>query len=423
MRDTVALYRSAVDFFIDVVLCKWEEVSALEKNLERQQLIERATHATSKRPVVEFPEFDREFHKFPSYLRRAAISAAIGKVASYKSLVERWGKMGGKGRRPSDPHAGFSFPALYGAGMFKRLDDYHAQVKVFKDNDWKWLTVQLRKSDVDYMSRHCANRAIQSPTLRQRGRNWYLDFSFEENIQLKDTPLNQRKVLAVDLNLDSSAVVSVMDSNGAVIARRFFHQAKDNDLLCRAVARIKSAQRNGARSTPRLWALAKGINKHLSARTAQFIAEVAEEYDVDCIVFEHLQTRGKKRGSRKQRLHHWRCQYVQAMAAHKAHRQGRRFARVCAWGTSRLAFDGSGRVARGKEIEQPYCICHFQNGKTYNCDLNATYNIGARYFIREFQKTTPETAWQRAQAKVPALAKRSTCTLSDLISLHAVLEI
>ena len=28
----------------------------------------------------------------------------------------------------------------------------------------------------------------------------------------------------------------------------------------------------------------------------------------------------------------------------------------------------------------------FPNKKFYNCDLNASYNIGARYFYREFYK-------------------------------------
>ena len=425
LRETVALYRSAVDFIIDVVLLKWDAVSAIEKPLKRQQFIERIIHTTTSRPIVEFPEFDKQFHKFPSYLRRAAIAEAIGKVQSYKSLRERWGKMGGKKKPPSDPHAGYAFPTLYGSNMFERVDDYHAKIKVFLNNDWVWLEVPLNKSDVDYIKRNCSDRKALSPTLRRRGKKWYLDFSFEENTQLKDTPIEKRKVLAVDLNIDASAVGSVMDSNGTVIARRFLHQDKDNDLLSRSITRIKNAQRNGSRRMPHLWAIAKGVNQHLSARTAQFIADMAEEYDVDVVVFEHLEVRGKKRGkpSRRQRLHHWRCQYVQAMVAHKVHRQGRRFSRVCAWGTSRLAFDGSGRVQRGREINMPNCICRFQTGKVYNCDLNATYNIGARYFIREIQKTTPETEWQALQAKVPALSKRSHCTLADLIGLQAVLEV
>ena len=54
-------------------------------------------------------------------------------------------------------------------------------------------------------------------------------------------------------------------------------------------------------------------------------------------------------------------------------------------------------------------------------DLNASYNIGARYFIRELLKTVPVTEQQGILAKVPECSKRSTCTLSDLISLNAVL--
>ena len=56
-------------------------------------------------------------------------------------------------------------------------------------------------------------------------------------------------------------------------------------------------------------------------------------------------------------------------------------------------------------------------------DLNASYNIGARYFIRELLKTVPVTEQQGILAKVPGCSKRSTCTLSDLISLNAVLRV
>ena len=96
-----------------------------------------------------------------------------------------------------------------------------------------------------------------------------------------------------------------------------------------------------------------------------------------------------------------------------------RISRVNAWGTSRLAYDGSGSVERG--IHGNYSICRFQNGKIYNCDLSATYNIGARYFIRELTKSLPVTARLQLEAKVPQVSKRSTCTFSTLISLNAVL--
>lgn len=121
----------------------------------------------------------------------------------------------------------------------------------------------------------------------------------------------------------------------------------------------------------------------------------------------------------------WKARYVQSMVTDKAHRLGMRISRVNAWGTSRLAFDGSGKVLRGKESSKTkgnYSLCEFSTGKIYNCDLNATYNIGARYFIREIIKTFSATKRQRLLAKVPEAVYRSTCTLSTLISLDAELH-
>ena len=137
------------------------------------------------------------------------------------------------------------------------------------------------------------------------------------------------------------------------------------------------------------------------------------------IVFEHLELQGKKRGSKKERLHHWKAQYVQSMVEHKAHRLSMRISRVCSWGTSQLAYDGSGTVERG--IKGNYSICKFQNGKIYNCDLSASYNIGARYFVREILKSLPETVRLDTEVKVPGCTKRTTCTLSTLISLNAAM--
>ncbi|MGN0005305.1 MAG: hypothetical protein ACI37Z_04985 [Candidatus Gastranaerophilaceae bacterium] len=47
-------------------------------------------------------------------------------------------------------------------------------------------------------------------------------------------------------------------------------------------------------------------------------------------------------------------------------------------GTSKLAYDGTGRVLRGKYgNHNTYELCTFITGKIYNCDLSASYNIGA----------------------------------------------
>lgn len=57
-------------------------------------------------------------------------------------------------------------------------------------------------------------------------------------------------------------------------------------------------------------------------KTVQFIMNIAAMYNADAIVFEHLDRTGKKRGSKKKRLHLWRSQEVQVMTTDKAHRLG-----------------------------------------------------------------------------------------------------
>ena len=160
----------------------------------------------------------------------------------------------------------------------------------------------------------------------------------------------------------------------------------------------------------------------MAVKTANFIIDIAIMYNADTIVFEHLDLAGKKHGSKKQKLHLWKAQYVQSMVENKAHRLKMHVSHICAWGTSKLAFDGSGTVLRGKDADMPtYSLCKFQNGKVYNCDLNASYNIASRYYIRKILKSCPETDRLDILAKVPRCSKRSTCTLADLISLNAVL--
>ena len=52
--------------------------------------------------------------------------------------------------------------------------------------------------------------------------------------------------------------------------------------------------------------------------------------------------------------------------------------------------------------------------------LNASYNIAARYFIREIIKPLSEKIRSQLEAKVPLLAARNQHTLSTLISLKEV---
>ena len=419
-KDTVAIYRNAVDYLIDVCTVNWDDVSDIGSSLRKQRYIETLVHATKENPNPVY-DFDSKFYKMPSYLRRGAISEAIGKVSSYKSNLANWNK-NPIGKEPSVPKAGLVFPSMYRTVMYNQTDDYRAQLKVYVRNTWDWITVDLRKSDMDYIVRHCKERKQCAPTLQKRGREWFLDFPFEEKVTLNDSNINDQTIAAVDLGINTAATISVMRSDGTILGRHFCKLSKETDHLTHSINRIKKAQRHGNHKTPRLWARTKGINQDIATKTANYIMDVAVLYDADVIVFEHLDRNGNTRGSKKQRLKLWRSQEVQSIVTNKAHRLGMRVSHICAWGTSKLAYDGSGTVLRGKDGGfDTYELCRFQNGKTYNCDLSASYNIGARYFIREILKSLDESSRLLIEAKIPQCSKRSTCTFSTLISLNAVL--
>ena len=102
-----------------------------------------------------------------------------------------------------------------------------------------------------------------------------------------------------------------------------------------------------------------------------------------------------------------------------AARFGIRVSYVNAKNTSLLAFDGSGKVKRDTKNRS---IGTFADGKNYNIDLSASYNIGARFFVRVYEKTTPAKTWSEISANVPELSSGTCVTLSTLISLNRVLR-
>lgn len=243
-------------------------------------------------------------------------------------------------------------------------------------------------------------------------------------MKFEDVDIQDQTICSVDLGLNNHATCSIMQSDGTVVARKFIHLAIEKDHLYKALNRVKKVQQNGARKTPILWKHVNDINTDISRKTAKQMIDFVVLYNADVIVFEHLDTSGKKRGSKKQRLHLWRKQEIQKIVEHKAHILGIRISRICAWNTSRLAFDGSGKVERGEyyqngERKYNYSICLFKNGKQYNCDLNASYNIGARYFIRELLKSDSVMRRLPDQTKDSDYGTGTTRTLSTLIRLNA----
>ena len=157
-KESIKQYRSAVKFFVDVCLREWNEISQISSPQCRNSYVESKTIITKKRKVVLY-SFNNICYKMPVYLRRAAISEALGKVSSYKSNLSNWEHEDKRirGKRPTLTKIGNIYPALYKPNMFLRIDDYTAKIKVYRNNTWDWIIVRLRKSNLDYIKRHCSN--------------------------------------------------------------------------------------------------------------------------------------------------------------------------------------------------------------------------------------------------------------------------
>lgn len=420
-EQTVEIYRNAVSFFIDVCDKEWDVLEPL-KNLERCRKIEELTLHTKKNQNPKY-NFNERFYKMPSYLRRSSINTATGCYSSYYSNLKNW-KSTSIGNKPKLQLDRNVMPTLYKENMYIRTDDNTARIKIFHKNDWVWLDVELNNQDVKYIQNHCTFKKEYVPTLKKQGKCWYLVFPFEDKVKFQKVDIEDQIICAVDLGLNNNATCSIMQSDGTVVGRKFVNLATEKDHLDKALNRVKKAQQNGARKCPTLWKHVNDLNTDISRKTAKEIVDFAVLYNADVIVFEHLDTQGKKKGRGKQKLALWRKQEMQKLVEHKAHILGIRISHICAWNTSKLAFDCSGKVERGTYIQNRvekynYSICTFPNGKQYHCDLNASYNIGARYFIRELLKSDSVMRRLPSQTKDSDYGTGTTRTLSTLIRLNA----
>lgn len=422
LSKTIDKYRSAVAFFINVINKEWDSYKDLTSK-ESYNLTEKLTVETKENPTP-FYDFKKDFHKFPSYLRRSAIADAYGIVSSYQSNLKNYeeekaialtegSRFNKKSPKLNKWH--FKCPALYKGNMYEKLDDNLVKIKIFKNNDWVWQVIKLRNTDVKYIKNKFSQDKTFSPILIKNGRKFYLQYSFEKKVDLAKIDYSNTKVCSIDLGLNHSAVCSIIDSNGTVLDRLFINQSREKDRLNRLLNRYKLKCKQGGRTNkPKIWGKINGLNTQIVNDTVNKIISFAIKNNADVLVFEYLKFTGKKPKGKAMQLQLWAKRRIQEKCKHQAHNFGMRFSRVSANNTSKLAFDGSGYVTRNNKNAS---LCKFKNGKEYNCDLNASYNIGARYFIREINKTISAKKWLQYETKVPHIARRTWCTLSTLRDL------
>ena len=421
IRQTLDVYRSAVSYLTEIYEQVWEELERIPETKKRFNEAEHLIH-TTKKNQARF-DFDIRFPKMPSYLRRASIQHALGSISSYKTRMGMWEKLGQIGGKPKLVHENHAMPVFYRDVMYRENENGKdaAYLKLYDGHDWKWFHVRLSHTDMEYLRKNWSGKKASAPTLERRHRKYFLRFSYTEDVILTKVPIREQIICSVDLGINTDAVCTIMQSDGTVLGRKFINFSSEKDRMYRVLGRISRFQRkHGSVQVKSRWAYAKRLNTELGRKIAGAVTGYAEENHADVIVFEYLEIKGKISGRKKQKLHLWKKRDIQKRCEHQAHRRGMRISRICAWNTSRLACDGSGTVVRDPDN---HSFCTFQNGKRYNCDLSASYNIGARYFIRELLKPLPVTERSLLEAKVPSVKRRISCVYADLRELFLEMEL
>lgn len=420
MSDTRDKYRDLVRFLITVVNTHYVEIAASKDQL---QAVERLIHDTKTNPSPKYSKFfgkDSRFYKFPSYLRRAAIHDALGQVFSFHTRYRDWQGGNRKRRDAKPPRLNINcnvHPDLYYGQCIKFDKTYRtAQIKVFKDNDWKWVSVSITSK----RQRHLLPNAVMlSPTLVVKGGKAHLSIPVKIKVQAAKP---SEKVCAVDIGINTTAVCSIVDFNGVVHDRLFIHDGKSVDKRDKhlvAVSRKASLTMGKGGKLHKGFAAtryrkAAGINRNMSLHTAKQIFEFAQKNGATTIVFEDLKgwkpKGGKKRSTLKQRFHGWMKSAIADRVCDLAEEYGILVQFVYARGTSSFAYDGSGQVKRDSKN---YALATFTTGKRYNCDLSACYNIAARHIAFKL-KLAYRNGSQLPSSQSSRGKRRMPVTLSQL---------
>lgn len=407
--NTCRIYVRAVRMLIDVCDAHYPMLEVLQNSEDRMAYIERHVHNTKGRNA--FYDFDAKFYKFPSYLRRSAIMEALGAVFAYHTALKKWSP--DKGKKPTLGKPKRLMPCLYNENMFRIKGDEFF-VKVYDKHDWVWHKAHIKQSDLLSISERI--HKLGAPFLEKRHKRYYLRFAthtMSDKTFRKDKDVE--KIIGVDLGVRHDAVCAALLKDGTVTGRKFIRSGVEKDRLVKVLHTIRKCYKNGSCHTKRLWRFVNNYQRTIEINTAKAIIEFSLKENADVIVFENLNSFHPSYMTEK--IHLWRKRAIQRRVESMASRHGIRVSYVHAANTSKLAFDGSGPVTRDKKN---FSVGTFASGKRYHVDLSASYNIGARYWLRVYEKTTPAKVWCGIEAKVPLVSLRTKQTLSTLINVARV---
>lgn len=384
MRQTLHEYRAYCHALSFVILNNWPR---LNQAGSFTVAVERLIHPTAKNPKPRHTYFARRFYKFPSYLRRAAIEFTKGQVSSYLTRYDSW--LNGDRKKEHDKPPVFNptancYPAMY-RGQQVKFDEHCtvASLKLWDGKEWLWHDIPIKSTG----KRHRYG-TIKCPSLII---NRQCHLSVPVQIKTRRLPANDR-VCSVDVGINTLAVASIVTQDGTVAARRFIHPAADIDRRNKRGTLIRTKAKKTAKLSKgfckHLHRKARHINEQIAQLASRQLVDFALEQNANVIVLEYLKGWRPKAGARRsplrQRFHGWLHRRLAHLVEEKFQEAGGRVVYVYARGTSSCAFDGSGPVKRNSK---QYELATFSTGKQYNCDLNASYNIGARYWAMKLGLT------------------------------------
>jgi len=378
MARTVARYRRVVRALATVILTHWPCIATAKSKCSA---VEALCHATKQRPGVRYPVFARLLGQMPSYLRRAVIEAAFGVVSSYLSNYNNWLDDTERDRGSRPPRLGFSNvnPSLYGGNMIlEEPAAFAVRIKLLgADGQWRF-TEPLR---VRGRLKRLPHRLDLSPSLVLKGTKAKLVCPVVVAPPAFTKPKDVGRVCAVDVGINTALTAVVVSSTGTVIARTFLtcgrHDGQRDALRERIEEKQAQTGRAGRGFCRDLYRRIAGLSLDAVRQLSSQLVEFARTHGAQAFVFEALKGwKPKGRGKvQRKRFHRFQHRALFKAVALRAEELGLHMLEVFAGGTSRWAYDGSGKVVRDAKNAQ---LATFASGKQYNADLNAANNIAAR---------------------------------------------
>ncbi len=271
---TRELYNQVLKFYY-ILLSEHNELLKLSDHLLLREL-EILTIGTKEQKSAKInPKIPLEgFPKLPIYFRRAAISAAIGMMRSYKKRIESWeySKEIQEKKCPSSPTRFLAAPVFY-KGMYRNFNQKEIELKVFTGKRWEWIYSKLKGRKLPDNGKAC------SPILKQKGKQIFLYVPVKLPVSdirtIRERMNIQENFLALAVPNGDCMAVGVVFEMTNVIATRFFYGGKEMKAYCE---RVLYRLRKSWKSRGETQNLQKQNEKFINSRWYKKIAAIHENY-------------------------------------------------------------------------------------------------------------------------------------------------